>query len=157
TRNAITRRTSSRSGRSTTRTMARSHARATPGSVSWTGRTCSCRRARSSWAGGSRVGPRTPRRWLGRPAVGRGAGAAPVPGGPGPGVAAGAAGRVARPGAGRGRAEPHPRRDPPERRAPLRIPDAVVTDGSAEAALDRYLASLAARDTSVHTQRSYAA
>jgi site-specific recombinase XerD len=32
-----------------------------------------------------------------------------------------------------------------------------VTDGSAELALDRYLSSLAARDTSAHTQRSYAA
>ena len=32
-----------------------------------------------------------------------------------------------------------------------------MTDGSAELALDRYLASLAARDTSAHTQRSYGA
>jgi site-specific recombinase XerD len=33
----------------------------------------------------------------------------------------------------------------------------VVTDPTADAALERYLGSLAARDTSAHTQRSYAA
>ena len=70
-------------------------------------------------------------------------------------AARGGSRRAARPPA------PHPTRDRPGRPVPGppgdRGGDRGVTDPAAASALDRFLGSLAARDTSEHTQRSYAA
>src|SRR3954469_21337927 len=106
-----------------------------------------CQRTRISSAAGSKAVPRTPRRLLGRRAAGHAAAAGP---GRPAGAAAGSRGRRARrPGEARG--------GRPARPAPLPTRDPGVTDAPAASALRRFLGSLAARDTSPHTQRSYEA
>ena len=52
---------------------------------------------------------------------------------------------------------PRPTRDGPGPRSALSPGDGGVTDAGAESALERFLGSLSARDTSEHTQRSYRA
>ena len=149
-----------RSGRSTTRTTARSRATARRGSASSAARTCRCRRGRTSSDGGSRAGRRTPRRWPGPPAAAVGGRHS---GGGRPRRALDAVDirpirRLdTRRAPGRAQDRDRARRVRPTRRAvprPFRGPR--MTAASAGAALEAYLGSLAARDTSLHTQRSYA-